>query len=108
MELIINSLIYAFIAWCIFKLGEHMAYFRIARGLVALKEIAESKQETVEETRGIATIEKIGNKYYAYIGNNFVAQGDTIDQINEEIKSAIEKNPAKYISALKAQSAENK
>ena len=85
-----------------------MAYFRIARGLVALKEIAESSQETVEETRGVATIEKIGEKYYAYIGNDFVAQGETIDQVNEEIKSAIKKNPTKYISALRAQSAENK
>lgn len=98
------------IAWCIFKLGEHSAYFRIARGLVALKEIAEAeaKTETVEEARGVATIEKIGEQYYAYIGNDFVAQGESIDKVNEEIKSAIKKNPTKYISALRAQSAENK
>ena len=108
MELIIEALIYAFGAWCIFKLGENMAYLRIARGLVALKEIAESQPETVEEARGVATIEKIGEQYYAYIGNDFVAQGETIDKVNEAIKAAIKQNPNKYISALRAQGAENK
>ncbi len=83
-----------------------MAYFRIARGLVALKEYAE--KVSVEETRGIATIEKINDQYYAYIGNDFVAQAETLDKVNEEIRSAIQKNPTKYINALKGQSVANK
>lgn len=106
MELFLSALFHGFVIWCAFKFGEHMAYFRIARGLVALREYAE--KESVEETQGIATIEKINDQYYAYIGNDFVAQAETLDKINEEIKAVIQKNPTKYINALKGQSVANK
>lgn len=101
MELILNTLFQAFLFWLAFKVGEHAAYFRIARGLHELKEHA---KETVEVTKGIAKIEKIGEQYYAYIDNNFVAQADTVEKVHEAIKLAIEREPSKYIGALKQQS----
>jgi hypothetical protein len=101
MEQILSILFWAFCFWGFFKLGEHSAYYRIARGLVALKE---HTKEITEITKGTAKIEKIGEQYYAYIGDVFVAQGETIEMVHDAVKNAIEKNPSKFIGALQEQS----
>ena len=100
MDFILITLFHAFLFWVAFKLGEHFTYFRIARNLTMLKEEAKS---IVETTNGVARIEQIGDRYYAYIDNTFVAQGDTVEKVQEAVRAAIEKEPSKYFSALKEQ-----
>lgn len=102
MDFILIVALQAFCCWIAFKIGENIAYFRIAKGLMDLKEAA-GVMETVEETKGTATIEKIGDQYYAYIGNDFVGQGSTLDEVHDVVKKTIEKNPNKFIASLKAQ-----
>lgn len=98
MELLINIAFYGFLFWCVFKMGEHMAYFRIARGLTRIKEHVDSLEQTSNSFKGIATIEKIGEQYYAYIGNNFVAQGPNIEQVRESVREIVGKNPGKFLT----------
>lgn len=82
--------------YLIFKLGEHYAYFKIARGLQNLKEHAEEIGTT--QTVGTLQIEKIGDQYYAYINNNFVGQGTTVDEVKTIAQKTIEKDPGRYVS----------
>jgi predicted RNase H-like HicB family nuclease len=103
MEIFLSTVIHIFVLWFVFKVGEHLAYFRIARGLAVLKQHV---KETSEMTKGIAKIEKIGDQYYAYIDDTFVAQGESVDKVREAIKTAIEKEPSRYIGLLKEQGLE--
>lgn len=108
MELFINIILFAILFLIAMKIGEYLAYHRIATGLMALQEIrAAEKDEEIIEARGTAKIEKIGEQYYAYIGNDFVAQGATVDEVHDAVKLAIEKNPNKFIASLNAQASEN-
>jgi hypothetical protein len=104
MEQILSTLFWAFCFWCVFKLGEHHAYYRVARGLVALKEQADAQtKELTEITKSTAKIEKIGEQYYAYLGDMFVAQGETVEKASDEMVKAIQQNPSKFIKALQEQ-----
>ena len=85
-------------------MGDHYAYFRIARGITIIKEHAE---QAMDSFKGMATIEKIGEQYYAYIGNNFVAQGNSIDAVRESVREIISKNPSRYLDSTKAQDKSN-
>lgn len=100
MELFINIAFYSFLFWLMFKMGEHYAYFRIARGITIIKQHAE---QTMDSFKGIATIEKIGEQYYAYIGNNFVAQGNSIDAVRKSVREIVSKNPGRYLDSTNIQ-----
>ena len=80
--------------YVIFKLGEHYAYFKIARGLQNLKNHADLLgQSKVESTM---EVEKIGEQYYAYHENNFVGQADSLDGIRALIEKFVTKNPGRF------------
>lgn len=95
---IITILVTIVLNYVIFKLGEHYAYFKIARGLQNLKDLA----GTADSGRavGITEIEKIGEQYYAYIDNNFVGQAASIDELKQLVRQVVEKNPGRYSSMM--------
>jgi len=100
MEAFLITILHALAFWCAFKLGERLAFFRIAQGL---QELNEQESETVN---GIAVVEKIGENYYAYINNQFVAQGETLEKVHEAVQNNISKNPKKYFDTLKDQNSQ--
>jgi len=93
---IVDFVIAIALNYVIFKLGEHYAYFKIARGLQNLKDHAEEIGST--QTVGTMQIEKIGDQYYAYINDNFVGQGPSIDEVKKIAQQTIEKDPTRYVS----------
>jgi hypothetical protein len=93
MEIFLSTVIHIFVLWFVFKVGEHLAYFRIARGLAVLKQHV---KETSEMTKGIAKIEKIGDQYYTYIDDEFIGQGPTMTHATDLVQDAIVKNPNRF------------
>lgn len=94
MDSIISFLLYGILFYVVFKLGEHTAYFRVARGLQRLKEHA--NQESADPKQSTTVIEKIGDQYYTYIDDEFVGQGSTMDQVTTLVQDVIVKNPNKF------------
>lgn len=95
---IINAILWSVFFYFIFKLGEHYAYFKIARGLKNFKEHA--KLLTVDRANGIMEVEKIGEQYYAYVDNTFVGQGNSLDEVKQIAQRVIEKNPERYAGIM--------
>lgn len=107
MDFIFSFLIYFMVFWLVFKLGEFYGYFRIARGLANIKEIAEmleQKGDEHEQIKDKVTIEEIDGIYYAFINDHFVGQGSTIDDAKKYVEQELTK---KYkISSLELVSRE--
>lgn len=77
-----------------FKIGEHYAYFKIARGIQNLKDHADLLDQVGAE--GVMDVEKIDNQYYAYVDNNFVGQCSERDQVKSIVENLIKNNPGRY------------
>ena len=92
---ILDIIINVFVLYAAFKLGEAMAYLRVTRGVQALKE---NVDRSIEKIEGILTVEKINNQYYAYMNNDFVGQGSSLDEVQELVKQLVLKNPNRYSS----------
>lgn len=91
---IISIVITIVINYVIFKLGEHYAYFKIARGLKNLKD--HTNVFDTKTSDGIMEVEKIGEQYYAYVDNNFVGQGSSLDEIKNIVQKFVAKDPTRY------------
>ena len=91
LDIIFNALLF----YIVFKLGEHFAYVKLSHGILKLKDRA---QESIEKIESVLTVEKINNQYYAYMNNNFVGQGQTLDEVTQVITDSVRKNPSRYAS----------
>jgi hypothetical protein len=91
LDLIIN----AFVLYVAFKLGEAFAYVKLTQGIVKLKDRA---NETIEKIEGVLTVEKINNQYYAYMNDDFVGQGSSLDEVQELVTNLVRKDPLRYSS----------
>ena len=91
LDLIIN----AFVLYSAFKLGEAFAYIKLTQGIVSLKD---RTTETIEKIEGVLTVEKINNQYYAYMNDDFVGQGSSLDEVQELVKNLVRKDPSRYSS----------
>ena len=91
LDIIVNALLF----YVVFKLGESFAYIKLSHGILKLKDRAD---ETIEKIESILTVEKINNQYYAYMNNNFVGQGRTLDEVTEVVKDLVRKDPSRYAS----------
>lgn len=92
---ILDIIINAFIFYAVFKLGESFAYIKLSQGILKLKDQAD---ETIEKIESVLTVEKINNQYYAYMNDDFVGQGRTLDEVTEIVKDLVRKNPSRYAS----------
>jgi hypothetical protein len=43
-------------------------------------------------------VEKINNQYYAYMNDDFVGQGSSLDEVQELVKNLVRKDPSRYSS----------
>jgi hypothetical protein len=91
LDLIINFLLLYFA----FKLGEAVAYVRVANSRQLIKD---HDDNLLEKKEGILIVEKINNQYYAYINNDFVAQGSTLEEVQRLVKELILRQPSRYSS----------
>lgn len=94
MDSIISLLLYGILFYVVFKLGEHTAYFRVARGLSQLKQ--QARADSGDAKHSTTVIEKIGDQYYTYIDDEFIGQGSTMDQVTTLVQDVIVKNPNKF------------
>lgn len=94
MDSIISFLLYGLIAYVIFKLGEHTAYFRVAQRLNRLKQHTDT--DSGDPKHSVTMIEKIGDQYYTYINDEFIGQGPTMDHVTALVRDVIVKNPNKF------------
>jgi hypothetical protein len=92
---ILDLIIYAFVLYAAFKLGEAFAYVKLIPGIQALKD---QTKETIKKIEGVLTVEKINNQYYAYMNDDFVGQGSSLDEVQELVKNLIIKYPLRYSS----------
>jgi len=84
----ISFVVDGFLFYLAFKIGQ-------ISGVVRSKELAKpNTQQIVNMVRSIITIEEINGIYYAYDGNDFLAQGATP---NELVNSIINRFPKKYL-----------
>lgn len=95
---LITFILYVAIFWLVFRLGEGYAYYRIAQGIVTLKNFSE-KQEQIRDQDSLI-IEEIEGHYYAYVDGVFVGQGPTMDDAKKAIENELEKKSIK-ISGIK-------
>lgn len=93
---IISIIVTVILNYVIFKLGEHYAYFKIARGIQNLKDHADALG--TDRVDGTMEVEKIGEQYYAYIDNNFVGQGANLEEVKNILQKIVAKNPGRYSS----------
>lgn len=92
---ILDIIITFFVLYAMFKLGEAMAYIKLTQGIQTLKDRAD---KSIEKIQGILTVEKINNQYYAYMNDNFVGQGSSMDEVTDLVKQLVLKDPARYSS----------
>lgn len=95
---IVYILITIILNYAIFKLGEHYAYFKIARGLKNLKDHADALNAT--RANGVMEVEKIGEQYYAYVDNKFIGQGSSLDEVKELVTTVVKNDPGRYTSMM--------
>ena len=92
-----SFILYAVLFYIIFKLGEHYAYLRIARGLTQLKNhVAQTQGAVATPIHSTTLIEKIGDQYYTYIDDSFIGQGSSIEDATNLVQETIIKNPNKF------------
>lgn len=92
---ILDIIITFFVLYAAFKLGEAIAYLKVTKGVQKLREHAD---KSIEKIQGILTVEKINNQYYAYMNDNFVGQGSSIDEVTDLVKQLVLKDPTRYSS----------
>lgn len=82
IEFIVNCLLF----FCVFKLGQISVYYRVQSQSV-------KPQPEIKVIRRQIDIEEINGVYYAYDGNDFLAQATTPDELGQMIAA---KFPDKY------------
>lgn len=92
---ILDIIITFFVLYAMFKLGEAAAYIKLTQGIQTLKDRAD---KSIEKIQGILTVEKINNQYYAYMNDNFVGQGSSMDEVTDLVKQLVLKDPTRYSS----------
>jgi len=86
----ISFVVDGFLFYLAFKIGQ-------ISGVVRSKELAKpNTQQIVNMVRSIITIEEINGIYYAYDGNDFLAQGRSPDELGTMIAT---RYPNKYTGA---------
>ena len=88
ISFIVNSLLFYFA----YKIGQASIYMRIGQ------QTREQIQETpvVPRAKRIITVEEINGIYYAYDGNDFLAQSQDPDELGKRIA---DRYPKKYVDA---------
>ena len=89
---ILDFIIIAFALYAAYKLGEALAYVKLTQDIMTLKEHA---NKTI---KSILTVEKINNQYYAYMNDDFVGQGSSLDEVQELVTNLVRKDPLRYSS----------
>lgn len=74
IEFIVNCLLF----FCVFKLGQISVYYRVQSQSV-------KPQPEIKVIRRQIDIEEINGVYYAYDGNDFLAQATTPDELGQMI-----------------------
>ena len=92
---ILDFIIIAFALYAAYKLGEALAYVKLTQDIMTLKEHA---NKTIKKIEGILTVEKINNQYYAYMNDDFVGQGSSLDEVQELVTNLVRKDPLRYSS----------
>lgn len=92
MEDFWTFLINAFLFYLAYKLGQVSAYFKLG---TQKKEDMQLRLEEVRRTgiRPLITVEEINGIYYAFDGNDFLAQGRSPDELGISISNRF---PNKY------------
>lgn len=92
MQEFYSFLVNAFLFFLAFKVGQLSVWFKIGQ---QNKEDVRTKLEAVRQTgvRPVITVEEINGVYYAYDGNDFLAQGKSPDELGKLIANRF---PEKY------------
>jgi len=94
LDLVINIIV----CCIIFKLGEHAGRAKVWLEIAqARKQIVNDLEETIV---GKMTVEKIGEQYYAYLNNNFIAQANSLEEMTTILEQFIIKNPSRYSNII--------
>lgn len=95
MELseLITVLVNAFLFFIVYKLGQFSILIKLDKHQ-HLKKI--EQHSTAIISRPIITIEEINGNFYAYDGDDFLAQGASADELGKHIA---QRYPSKYQSA---------
>lgn len=95
MEEFISVLFNAFVFYCVFKVGQLSILYKIGQ---AERERIKARTEivTVPGAKPLITIEEINGIYYAYDGNDFLAQGRDPNELGLQIATRF---PEKYRGA---------
>lgn len=96
MDNILLVFLFAWLVYCIFKMGEHYAYIKIARGLQFLQKNMDKVNLDPSGSEGVLEVEKVNGHYYAYLEQAFVGQSASFDGLKDLIQTIIEKNPGRY------------
>lgn len=96
MDDILLVVFFAWLAYCIFKLGENYAYIKIARGLQFLQKNLDQVKINPSGAEGVLEVEKVNGQYYAYLNQSFVGQCSSFDGLKDLIQKIIEKDPGRY------------
>lgn len=95
MDEFTTFILYAFLFYLAYKAGQISIWAQINQHDKSVIQ-SKLKEERVKATPPIITIEEINGLYYAYDGNDFLAQGGTPDEIGRLIK---QRYPNKYVLA---------
>lgn len=79
----VNFIVHALLFWLVYKIGQ------LHGGVNAVRALRDQPQITdkikLPRQRPIITVEEINGVYYAYDGNDFLAQGQTPDELGKLI-----------------------
>ena len=94
LDLVVNIIV----CWVVFKLGEHAGRAKVWLEIAQTrKQIVDNLEETVVSKM---TVEKIGEQYYAYLNNDFIAQASSLDEMTTLLEQFIVKNPGRYSNII--------
>lgn len=90
MNEIVSFLVNAFLFYLAFKAGQISVYFQHGK-----QQVLKHDAETIINSgiKPVITVEEINGIYYAYDGNDFLAQGSTPDDLGKKIATRF---PNKY------------
>lgn len=95
MDEITTFILYAFLFYLAYKAGQISVWAQINQHDKSVIQ-TKLKEERVTPTTPVITVEEINGVYYAYDGNDFLAQGATPDEIG---RSIAQRFPKKYALA---------
>jgi hypothetical protein len=93
-EELLTGFWYGLLIFFVFKMGQISVYAK--HQTIFERQATTTERPTVIKSKPLITVEEINGTYYAYDGDDFLAQGNDPDELSAKIASRF---PQKYVGA---------